>query len=42
VVLLVERLEERQDNSRVSAFPEVFGMTEGGSKGAEGGSKPWI
>jgi len=40
VVLFAERLEGGPVDSRVSAFPEVFGMAQGRSKGAEGGSKP--
>jgi len=43
VVLVAERLVEGGPvSSRVSAFSEVFGIAEGGSKGTEGGSKPWI
>jgi len=37
-----ERVEKGQVNSRVSAFPEVFGMEEGGSKGVESESKVWM
>jgi len=42
LTLVAERLEGGPVSSRVSVFPEVFGMAEGGSKGMEGGSKPWI
>ena len=42
MVLVAERLEGGLVNSRVSTFPDVFSMAEGGSKGAESGSKPWI
>ena len=42
MVLVAAKLEGGPVNSRVSVFPEVFGMAEGGSKGAEGGSKTWI
>ena len=36
--LVADRLEEGPVNSRVSAFPEVFGIAQGRSKGSEGGS----
>jgi len=42
VVLVADRLEGGLVNSRVSAFPEVFGTAGGGRKGADGGSKPSI
>jgi len=42
VVLVAERLEGGPVINRVSTFPDVFSMAEGGSKCAEGSSKPWI
>ena len=42
VVLVEERLERGPVSSRVSAFPDVFSMVEGGSKCTEGGRKPRV
>ena len=42
VVLVVERVKGGPVCSRVSTFPEVFGMAKCGSKCTEGGRKPWI
>jgi len=42
VVLVAERLERGPVSSRVSAFPDVFSMAEGGSKCTEGGRKPRV
>jgi len=42
VVLVAEGLEEGPVSSRVSTFPDVFSMVEGGSKCTEGGRKPWV
>ena len=42
VVLVAERLERESVSIGVGAYLEVFGMTEGGSKGMEGGIEPWI
>jgi len=43
VVLIAEILEGGGPvSSRVSTFPDVFSMAEGGSKCTEGGRKPWI
>jgi len=42
VVLVAERLEGGPARSRVSMFPDVFSMAEGGSKWTKGGRKPWI
>ena len=42
VVLVAERLEGGPVSSRVSTFPDVFSMAEGGSKCTEGGRKPWV
>jgi len=42
VVLVPERLEGGPVNSRVSTFPYVFSVGEGGPKCAEGSSKPWV
>jgi len=42
VVLVVERLERGPVSSRVSGFPDIFSMAEGGSKGREGGRKPRV
>ena len=42
VVLVAERLEGEPASSRVSTFPDVFGMAEGGSKCTEGGRKPRV
>jgi len=42
VVLVAEGLEEGPVSIRVSTFPDVFSMVEGGSKCTEGGRKPWV
>jgi len=42
VVLVAERLEGGPVRSRVSMFPNVFSMVEGGPKCTEGSSKPWV
>ena len=43
VVLVAERLEEGPSvSSRVSTFPNVFSMAEGGPKCTEGSSKLWV
>ena len=42
VVLVAERLEGEPVSSRVSTFPNVFSMAEGGPKCTEGSSKPWV
>jgi len=42
VVLVAERVKGGPVCSRVSTFPEVFGMAKCGSKCTEGGRKPWI
>jgi len=39
---VTERLEGGPVSSRVSRFPDVFSMAEGGSKCTEGGRKPWV
>ena len=39
MALVAERLERGPVSSRVSAFPDVFSMAEGGSKCTEGGRK---
>jgi len=40
--LVAERLEEGPVSSRLSTFPDVFSVTNGGPKGTEGGRKPWV
>ena len=40
--MVAERLEGGPVSSRVSTFPDVFSMTEGGSKCTEGGRKPRV
>jgi len=42
VVLVAERLEGGPLCSRVSTFPDVFSMAEGGSKCTDGSSKQWV
>ena len=42
MVLVAERLEGGPVSSRVSTFPDVFGVAKGGPKCAEGGGKPWV
>ena len=42
MVLVAEKLERGPVSSRVSAFPYVFSMAEGGSKCTEGSSKPRV
>jgi len=42
VVLLPDRFEGGPVSSRVSAFPDVFSMAEGGPKCTEGNRKPWV
>jgi len=42
VVFVVERLEGGPVSSRVSTFPDVFSMAEGGSRCMEGGRKPRV
>ena len=42
MVLVAERLERGPVSSRVSGFPDIFSMAEGGSKGREGGRKPRV
>ena len=42
VVLVAEKLERGPVSSRVSTFPYVFSMAEGGSKCTEGSSKPRV
>ena len=39
MVLVAERLERGPVSSRVSSFPDVFNMAEGGSKCTECGRK---
>ena len=40
MVLVAERFEGGPGSSRVSTFPNVFSMAEGGPKCAEGSSEP--
>jgi len=42
VVFIVERCEGRPVKSRMGVFPEVFSMTDSGSKSTESRSKPWV
>ena len=42
MVLVAQRLERQQVNSRVGAFPEVFGMADRRSEGKESRSKPGV
>ena len=42
MVLVAERLEGGPVSSRVSKFPNVFSMAEGGPKCTEGSSKPSV
>ena len=42
VVLVAERLEGGPVSSRMSTFPDVFSMAEGGTKCMEGGRKPSV
>ena len=39
MVLVAEKLEGGPVSNRVSTFPDVFSMAEGGSKCTEGGRK---
>ena len=40
--MVAERLEGGPVSSRVSTFPDVFSMAEGGLKCKDGGRKPWV
>ena len=42
MVLVAERLQGGPVSSRVSTFPDVFSMAEGGSKCTESGRKPRV
>ena len=42
MILVAERLEGEPVSSRVSTFPDVFSMAEGGSKCTDGSSKQWV
>jgi len=42
MVLVAERLEGGPVSSRVSTFPDVFSMAEGGTKCTVGGRKPRV
>ena len=41
-MMVAERLERGPVSSRVSTFPDVFSMAEGGSKCTQGGRKPRV
>jgi len=42
MVAVTKRFESRPIKSRVGAFPDVFGMTNGRFKGTESGSEPRV